>query len=199
MRPKVSRLLGALCVVLILQALAAQDARAVPSFAAQTGQPCTACHVGAFGPQLTPTGRAFKIGGYTQTGGEGLAAHIPLAAMVQGSFTNTNSPQPGPAAPDYGRNNNFTFDDISLFLAGRATDYLGAFIQGTYSGVDRAFKLDNTDVRLTTPLEVGATELRIGLDLNNGPTVQDPFNSTFVWGYPYIFSSLAPTPAAQPL
>jgi len=31
-----------------------RTAHAVPSFAAQTGQPCTACHVGAFGPQLTP-------------------------------------------------------------------------------------------------------------------------------------------------
>jgi len=32
---------------------------------------CTACHVGAFGPLLTPFGRAFKIGAYTQTGGTG--------------------------------------------------------------------------------------------------------------------------------
>ena len=39
---------------------------AVPNFATQTGQPCTACHIGGYGPQLTPLGRAFKIGGYTQ-------------------------------------------------------------------------------------------------------------------------------------
>src|SRR5450631_3507615 len=55
-------------------------ARAIPNFASQTGQPCTACHVGAFGPQLTPFGRAFKMGGYTQQGGEGVAASIPLSA-----------------------------------------------------------------------------------------------------------------------
>ena len=36
--------------------LAAPAAQAVPSFAAQTGQPCTACHIGGFGPQLTPLG-----------------------------------------------------------------------------------------------------------------------------------------------
>src|ERR1700730_10782744 len=65
-------------------------ARAVPDLASQTGEACTRCLVGAFGPQLTPFGRAFKIGGYTQGGGEGLAAKIPLSAMVQGSFTNTN-------------------------------------------------------------------------------------------------------------
>ena len=64
-----------------------RPARAVPAFAAQTGQPCSACHIGAFGPQLTPLGRAFKIGGYTQTGGEGLLSQIPLAATVLGSFT----------------------------------------------------------------------------------------------------------------
>ena len=32
-------------------------AEALPAFAAQTGQPCTACHIGGFGPQLTPLGR----------------------------------------------------------------------------------------------------------------------------------------------
>ena len=46
----------------------------MPDLAAQTGQPCTMCHVGGFGPQL---GRAFDVGGYTQTGGEGLASQIP--------------------------------------------------------------------------------------------------------------------------
>ncbi len=40
-------------------------AHALPSFARQTGEECAACHVGAFGPQLTPHGQKFKIGGYT--------------------------------------------------------------------------------------------------------------------------------------
>src|SRR5579859_5018024 len=53
-------------------------AEAVPAFAEQTGQPCKACHVGGFGPELTPFGREFKIGGYT------LRTHsaIPLSAMA---------------------------------------------------------------------------------------------------------------------
>lgn len=179
--------------------VAVRRGHAVPAFAQQTGQPCTACHIGAFGPQLTPLGRAFKIGGYTQTGGEGLASRIPLAAMILSSFTHTNTAQPEPAANDFGRNDNFALDQISVFLAGRVTDYLGGFVQGTYSGVDRAFSLDNTDIRLTTPLSVGDSELRIGASLNNGPTVQDPFNSTPVWMFPFASSALAPTPAAQPL
>src|SRR6516165_10247982 len=133
-----------LFTVLLANLLTGRQADALPSFAAQTGEPCTTCHVGAFGPQLTPLGRAFKIGGYTQTGGEGLASQIPLSVMTIGSFTNTGAPQPGGAAPNFGNNNNPALDQISIFLAGRVTDFAGVFVQGTYSGVDRAFSLDNT-------------------------------------------------------
>src|SRR5215471_18955947 len=62
--------------------LSPRPAEAVPAFAEQTGQPCKACHVGGFGPELTPFGREFKLGGYT------LRAHasIPLSAMAIASF-----------------------------------------------------------------------------------------------------------------
>jgi hypothetical protein len=173
-------------------------ARAVPNYAQQTGQPCTTCHIGAYGPQLTAFGRAFKIGGYTQTGGDGTTP-IPLSVMLQASYSNTTKGQGGPAANNYGANGNFAMDQISVFTGGRITDYLGAFVQGTFDGIASTFHLDNTDIRLTTPLSVGDTELRIGLDINNGPTVQDPYNSTYAWGYPYVSSALVPTPAAQPL
>ena len=59
-------------VVVLIFVSVVPRAYAVPAFAQQTGQPCTTCHIGSFGPQLTPFGRAFKIGGYTQTGGEEL-------------------------------------------------------------------------------------------------------------------------------
>ncbi|MBI2734436.1 MAG: hypothetical protein HYX44_14390 [Aquabacterium sp.] len=42
--------------------LMASQAQAVPSFARQTGQDCAACHIGAYGPQLTPFGIKFKLG-----------------------------------------------------------------------------------------------------------------------------------------
>ncbi len=175
-------------------------ASAVPSLARQTGQPCTACHVGAYGPQLTPFGRAFKIGGYTQGGGEGAGANVPLSAMLLGSFTNTQADLPAGTQPQhYGRNNNFAMDQISLFLAGRVNDYIGGFVQGTFTGVDSAFALDNTDIRLTTPLDVQGTELRIGMSVNNNPTVQDPYNTTFAWGYPFVASQFGLTPTAAPV
>lgn len=198
-----SRHLGRRAAFYILAALAViagrEPARAVPSFAAQTGQPCSSCHIGSFGPQLTPFGRAFKIGGYTMAGGEGWLSQIPLAGMILSSFTHTNKSQPEDAAPHFGRNDNVALDQVSLFLAGRLTDYAGVFAQGTYDGVERSFSLDNTDLRVTTPLDLNGSELRIGVSVNNGPTVQDPYNSTFAWIYPFAASALAPTPAAAPL
>src|SRR5690242_5598859 len=79
--------------------LAAAPARAVPSFALQTGQECAACHVGAFGPQLTPYGREFKLEGYVESARSGF--HLPLAAMAIGSFTHTDKGQRGGAAPHF--------------------------------------------------------------------------------------------------
>ena len=65
--------IGRLLQIAVLTGLAigaaSLPAAALPSFAAQTGQPCVACHVGGFGPQLTPFGEIFKITGYTQQGG----------------------------------------------------------------------------------------------------------------------------------
>jgi len=178
---------------------ACEHARAVPAFAQQTGEPCTACHIGAFGPQLTPYGRAFKIGGYTQGGGQGPLADIPLAATAITSFTHTGSAQPSPPVAHFGDNNNVALDQVSIYLAGRASPWAGGFIQGTYSDVSRTLFLDQADVRpFTTAIDLGDTTLRVGISFNNNPTVQDPYNSTFVWGYPFVASQLAPTPAAQP-
>ena len=191
-----------LCVAIFTSAgmlLVPSSAHALASFAQQTGQPCTSCHIGAYGPQLTAFGRAFKIGGYTQTGGDGWQGTFPASVMLLGSYTNTNKGQGAPASEHYAANDNFAMDQISVFLAGRVTDYAGAFVQGTFNGIRSSFSLDNVDLRVTKPFDLNNTELRLGLDVNNGPTVQDPYNSTYAWGYPYVGSRLAPTPTAQPL
>ena len=191
----------AFIITAITLALPRQSARAVPSFAAQTGQPCTACHVGGFGPQLTPFGRAFKIGGYTQGGGEGWQSNIPLSAMAIGSFTHTNRDVPADAVTHhFNDNNNPAFDLASIFIAGRIGDHTGGFIQLSYSDIPNAFHLDNTDLRpYTTVVNAFGKDLRLGLTINNNPTVQDPYNSTFAWGFPFVLSGLAPTPAASPI
>lgn len=73
----------ALTIVLALP----PGARAVPSFARQTGLACAACHT-AF-PELTPFGRWFKLNGYTFSTGESMLP--PLAGAVQSSFTHTGT------------------------------------------------------------------------------------------------------------
>ncbi|MDE2576393.1 MAG: hypothetical protein KGL55_13890 [Rhodospirillales bacterium] len=179
----------------------AGNAWALPNFAAQTGQPCSACHIGAFGPQLTPFGRAFKLSGYTTRGGDGLGSKIPLSGMVLGSFNNTAKDFPAGSVPQhYGPNNNFALDQISLFLAGGIGEHSGGFVQGTYSDINNAFHLDQVDLRpYTTTVTLNGAELRLGTTISNAPTVTDPFNSTFAWGFPYVASALAPSPAAQPI
>ena len=191
--------LAAASLILAITLIVPHLARAVPSFALQTGQPCTSCHIGAYGPQLTAFGRAFKIGGYTQTGGDGWQSAIPVSLMLLGSYSNTSKGQGAPASNNYGDNGNFAMDQISVFLAGRINDYAGGMVQATFDGIGSAGYLDNTDLKLTAPFDLKNAELRVGMDVNNGPTVQDPYNSTYAWGYPYVSSALVPTPAAQTL
>lgn len=204
---RLNRTIGSLILGAAALFAISRPAEAVPSFAAQTGQPCTACHVGGFGPQLTPFGRAFKIGGFTQGGGGGKRDNVPLSAMLLASFTNTAKSQPAPASTHFGTNNNVAVDQVSVFFGHRLNDYVGALIQATYGGVngaspDRAapsFTLDNSDIRVTAPFDIGDSTLRLGMSFNNNPTVQDPYHTTFAWGFPYVASPLSLTPGADPL
>ena len=189
--------------------LVSRPARALPAFAAQTGQACVFCHIGAFGPQLTPAGRAFKIGGYTQQGGEGWRSKIPLAFYWQGSLTSLDkgtqphsddAVPPGTTTNRYAPNNNFNIDQASIFLAGGFGEHTGIFSQWTASDNFSSFAMDNTDFRpYTTEIDLGDHELRVGISLNNNPTLQDPYNSSFAWGYPFIqpSGSLQTLPAAD--
>jgi hypothetical protein len=172
-------------------------AQALPSFAIQTGQPCAACHIGAFGPQLNPYGRDFKLHGYVASDGNDHG--LPLAFTTQFSFTHTAQSQEGGAAPGFKPNDNFAVDQLSLYYAGRVTSNAGAFVELNYDGVAQQAKLNNMDVRYAKDGELFGQELLWGITANNSPTVQDPWNSTPVWGFPYNRSPLAPTPMAATL
>src|SRR5512147_3287137 len=88
-----------------------REARAVPSFALQTGQPCASCHIGAFGPQLTDYGREFKLRGYVQSGGNCEVNGWPLpplAATVIGSFNRSGKNLPKEdIPPNFSSNDDF--------------------------------------------------------------------------------------------
>ena len=123
--------LAALALVLV----GTSQAFALPSFARQTGDSCDACHVGAFGPQLTPHGMKFKLGGYTDT--DGNSGHIPLSGMLIQNYTHTSKSQDAPPAEGFKSNNNIAIQEESLFVAGKWLDHVGSFVQATYSDEDR--------------------------------------------------------------
>ena len=180
-----------------LAAIVVQPAQALPSYARQTGQECTACHVGGFGPQLTAYGTKFKIGGYTDSNDE--AGRLPLSGMLVGTFSHTAKDQIEDAGPYAGDNNNAVAQEVVAFLAGRLAPHVGSFVEAGYSGVDNVFALGETDVRFTSSLDLGGKDSVLGLTLNNNPSVTDPFSTLPAWRFPYTASDLAPTPAASTL
>lgn len=173
-----------------------RPASAVPAFAEQTGQPCASCHVGGFGPQLTPFGRAFKLGGYTL---RVKPFNVPLSAMAVASYVHTRTAQEEPPTDHSKTNNNISFDQGSVFIAGGAGSHLGGFAQITYSGADRAWSWDNLDLRAVGTGKIADKDLVYGLSLNNNPTVEDAWNTLPAWGYPYTTSAYAPNPDISPL
>jgi len=192
---------------LALVALCHTPAEAVPSFARQTGLACNGCHTTP--PELNSAGRRFKLLGYTDRAEETatvsnkpaerhagleLLRSLPLSAMFETSLTGTKASQPG--------TQNGTFElpqDISLFLAGAWGSHIGSFLQITYDKQADHFSIDNTDIRFADKSTLGGKELVYGLTLNNNPTVEDLWHTTPAWGFPWIGSDSAPTPAAAPL
>ncbi|MBU3693661.1 MAG: cytochrome C [Rhodocyclaceae bacterium] len=171
----------------------ASPAHALPSFARQTGQACTACHIGAFGPQLTPNGMKFKIGGYTDW--DGSSTWMPMSAHAIAGYTKVR----GSKTAEVDKVNSDRLNEASIFAAGRVNDHIGGFVQATWDGIGHEWGLDHTDLRLVDARSVGGKELVYGLSFNNNPTVQDPFNTLTVWGFPYTGSELAGGPSAASL
>ncbi len=195
---KPRKLFFLLIALVLLQLLPLNTAQAVPSFARQTGMPCNECHT-VF-PELTPFGRIFKLGGYVLSKtGKQYEFPPPLGGMAQASYTDSKGLTSGVAPFD---STNRATDRInlpqqlSLFYGGRIYDKMGAFVQGTYDGVSNKILLDMTDIRYSNNAIVWDKNLIYGLTLNNSPTVQDVWNTTPAWGFPFASSSVASTPAA---
>jgi hypothetical protein len=181
----VSRSILLLCTMLGITG----SASALPSYARQTGYACVKCHVGGFGPQLTPYGIKFKISAYTETDHKGLK--IPVAMFAMGSFTHTQKDQPSSPTPYTDVNNNTTLDQVSGFLAGRITEDFGTFMQVTYNGNSKGMSIDNTDLRYAHDFVIAKTDAILGVSVNNNPGVQDPGNTLTAWNFPYLASALA--------
>ena len=111
--------------------------------------------------------------------------------MAISNFTDVAQSQPCGSAPGFGNNNDVAFTG-SLFYGGKIFDHVGAFIQGTYDQVPNSIHWDNLDIRYANTGQLSGAELVYGTSLNNNPTVNDVWNSTPAWGYPYVASQVAP-------
>jgi hypothetical protein len=195
-----------------------KTSHAVPSFARQTHLPCNGCHTQF--PELNSFGREFKLNGYTLRNIPGLENRSPngrsnldlplipmLAIQFTSGFTQTQRAQnlctsgTNPCTSEV-RSQNGTVQfpqQLSLFWGGEITDRIGAFGQLTYSASAGTVGIDNTDIRFADHTEIDEMPIVYGISLNNNPTVQDLWNSTPAWRFPYIASPVAPVPAAAPI
>jgi iron:rusticyanin reductase len=187
-----------ICLVLILP-----RAHAVPSFARQTGLSCNVCHSNP--PELTAFGRNFKLKGYvlantTATDKVGstkdllLSKYIPLSVMVLLSNTSFQANQPAT------QNNAAGFpQQLSIFLAGGFASHFGGLAQITYTHSDDHFGMDNTDLRYANQGKLGGKDWEYGITLNNNPTVEDLWNTTPAWGFPWMSTASGVGPIASPI
>jgi len=201
---------GALIALLAVLFLQVPTASAIPSYARQTGFPCKSCHY--MPPELTALGRAFKLNGYTMAGkptvtspGKGnegalnILESFPLSVLFDTSFTNLKSPQVVPTATGTkpSQNGSFQFpQQASLFLAGAWSTHVGSFVQVTYTSQGDHFTWDNSDIRYANSTHLFKKDLAFGITLNNNPTIEDLWNSTPAWGFPWVSSDWAPGPNA---
>lgn len=198
------RRVASVALITLIALLAAPLARAVPSFARQTGMACEACHT-VF-PELTHFGRMFKANAYnvdnlkpvrgiTAAKQEMLALSglPPISLMVQVSQTNLSKNLP--EGTDLGTSQSGTVgfpQQISLFYAGKIAPGLGSFIQLTYGNDSGTIGIDNVDIRWAGNRVLAEDRSLIyGISANNNPTVQDLWNSTPAFGYPYASSNAA--------
>jgi hypothetical protein len=193
---------GLIALFALSLAVLSPTAHAVPAYARQTGQSCVACHVSF--PELTPYGRLFKLTGYTI----GERQLFPVAAMIQAGVASTSSNRDAAGNAINPKNNDLAISQGSIFVAGKVTDNIGAFIQWTfaYQNVDPTSGnvywhsgADNTDFRMVQTIADPADQsLRwiFGATLHNNPTVQDVWNSTPAFSFPFTGPPNVPGPIA---
>ncbi len=122
------------------------------------------------------------------------AVVLPLSAQIEISDTGLQTKE-----PDTQNWRLSVPQDASLFLAGAYASHLGAFVQVTYNSQDDHFTWDNTDIRYANTGHLHGKSVVYGVDINNNPSVEDLWNDTPAWGFPWINSPSAPGTAASAL
>lgn len=148
--------------------------------------------------------------GQPQDDGQGKAWVPPISMMAIVGYTHTQVPQ-DPTGSPYKSNNNVVVSPVSLFYGGAITEHIGAFAQVTWNNAPfgapdqadpyatRQVTWDNTDVRYANTARLDSLNIIYGITANNNPTVQDPWNTTPAWQFPYNSSNVASRPGASTL
>ena len=123
-----------------------------------------------------------------------LASLPPLSLMIQASATQLSKTLPDSATPGASQNGTVAFpQQVSLFYAGKIAPHVGAFLQLTYAYDSGTIGIDNTDIRFADlAILPDDNSLVYGLSLNNNPTIQDLWNTTPAFSFPYATSKAAP-------
>lgn len=173
-------------------------ARAVPSFARQTGLACEACHT--IPPELTPFGRRFRLNAYTLTTRPPLVTDIDdhkrntvfltdlpgMSILLQATYDHWNRALPDSQVPGAkAQADDFQFpQQFSIMYAGAVSDHVGAWMQMTYLQNTGNIGVDNNEVRYSG--HTADNEWLWGLTLNNNPSFQDVWNTGEAYGIPYF-------------
>ncbi len=181
--------------------ISTQPAQALPLFARQTGEACMACHT--VYPELTHFGRMFKLNGYqldngkdlqvtTDEGNQQLALPVVpnLALFVMVGDVQLNKALPDSNIPGAKSLSNGGIElpqQLSLLYGGKIAPHFGAFAQVTYDFSADTFNIDNTDFRFANTIVLPDKKpFTYGVSINNNPTIEDPWNTTPAFGFPYV-------------
>jgi hypothetical protein len=125
----------------------------------------------------------------------------PISMMAIVGFTHTQVDQ-DPTGSPYSANDNVVVAPVSIFYGGAITDHIGAFAQLTWNNAPfgapdqadpyatRQVSWDNTDIRYANTASLAGVSFIYGITGNNNPTVQDPWNTTPAWAFPYAISNI---------
>jgi hypothetical protein len=122
----------------------------------------------------------------------------PISMMAILGYTHTQAPLPPPTDP-WKPNDNVVLSPFSAFWGGAITSNIGGFQQVTYNApppggfgdpFGHTWTWDNTDWRYANTASIGPLDLIYGITANNNPTVQDVWNTTPAWSFPYAVSTI---------
>ncbi len=162
---------------------------AVPSFAKQTGRPCSGCHT--IWPRLNATGREFKVQGYTEVASDYpriekdnmdlLRFGPPLSlSLISLPYTKTSGNKAETRVPE----------EAAIFFAGRMTPNIGAFVEPKWDRDSHQFSLELVKVSAATKVADNTVGIVM---LKSDFAGADPYNTIRFTAYhplntPAIFS-----------